>query len=217
VRFAEAILPDLEMPLKIIHPDHTEVMGTGLVLLSNPHVTTSKRELYTGQIVEEAALLSKSWAIIAKEKKQHENPDGAQSAEPSLDKTLHDFVKDYGIKCVITISGAQEPGITIKSQREGSESEEILDIIRSGLEPHFNISPHADQSGNGKTGLQGNDKLADGSSPQSVQIIQIELGPEERSFRKDQIVSSVADIVGLINAKFGFSVSGQEGSGGALD
>jgi hypothetical protein len=205
------------MPLKIIHPDHTEVMGTGAVLLSNPHVTTSKRELYTGQIVEEAALLSKSWAIIAKEKKQHQNPDGAESVERSLDKTVHDFVKEYGIKCVITLSGTPEPGITIKNQREGSESEEILDIIKSGLEPHFSVNPHVDNSGNRGTGLQGNDMLADDSSVQSVQIIQIELGPEERSFRKDAIVNSVADIVGLINAKFGFSVSGQEGSGGALD
>jgi hypothetical protein len=217
VRFAEAILPDLEMPLKIIHPDHTEVMGTGLVLLSNPHVTTSKRELYTGQIVEEAALLAKSWAIIAKEKKQPQGMDEAQPVERSLDKTVHDFVKEYGIKCVITISGVAEPGITIKSQREGSESEEILDIIRSGLEPHFSINPHVNQPGNRGTGLQGNDLLADDSSAQSVQIIQIELGPEERSFRKDQIVNSLADIVGLVNAKFGFSVSGQEGSGGALD
>jgi len=52
-----------------------------------------------------------------------------------------------------------------------------------------------------------------------VQIIQIELGPEERSFRKDQVVNIVADIVGLINAKLGFSVSGDgdEGSSGALD
>jgi len=205
------------MPLKIIHPNHTEVMGTGMVLLSNPRIGTSKRELYTGQIVEEAALLAKGWAIIANEKKQPQGMDEAQSGELSLDKTVHDFVKEYGIKCVITISGAAEPGITIKSQREGSESGEILDIVRSGLEPHFSINPHLDDSGNRATGLQDNDMLADDSSVQSVQIIQIELGPEERSFRKDQIVNSVADIVGLINAKLGFSVSGQEGSSGVLD
>ena len=205
------------MPLKIIHPNHTEVMGTGLVLLSNPRIGTSERELYTGQIVEEAALLAKSWAIIAKEKKQPQGMDEAQPVGPTLDKTVHDFVKEYGIKCVITIGGVAQPGITIKSQGEGSESEAIFDIIRSGLEPHFSVNPHVDHSGNRGTGLQGNEKLADDSSAQSVQIIQIELGPEERSFRKDDIVNSIADIVGLINAKFGFSVSGQEGSGSALD
>jgi hypothetical protein len=205
------------MPLKIIHPHHTEVVGTGLVLLLSPQITTSKRDLYTGQIVEEAALLSKSWAIIAKERKQLQSGDQTPSAEPNLDKSVHDFVDEYGIKCVITLSGAAEPGITVKSQGDGSEYEEILDIVRSGLEPHFSVNPEADQSGNRVLGLQGNDTGSVNPSAQSVQTIQIELGPEERSFRKDQIVNSVADIVGLINAKLGFSVSGDEGSSSALD
>src|SRR3989441_12531352 len=128
------------MPVKIIHPDHTEVVGEGLVLLSSPHITTSKRDLYTGQIVEEAALLSKSWAIIAKERKQLQSGDETQSADANLEKSVQDFVGEYGIKCVIAISGVAEPGITVKSQGDGSESEEILDIIRSGLEPHFSSS-----------------------------------------------------------------------------
>ena len=205
------------MPVKIIHPDHTEVVGEGLVLLSSPHITTSKRDLYTGQIVEEAALLSKSWAIIAKERKQLQSGDETRSAYANFEKSVQDFVREYGIKCVIAISGVAEPGITVKSQGDGSESEEILDIIRSGLEPHFSVKPEVDQSGNKVLGLQGNDREPDNSSAQSVQIIQIELGPEERSFRKDQIVNIVADIVGLINAKLGFSVRGDEGSSGALD
>ena len=205
------------MPVKIIHPDHTEVVGEGLVLLSSPHITTSKRDLYTGQIVEEAALLSKSWAIIAKERKQLQSGDETRSADANFEKSVQDFVGEYGIKCVIAISGVAEPGITVKSQGDGSESEEILDIIRSGLEPHFSVKPEVDQSGNKVLGLQGNDREPDNSSAQSVQIIQIELGPEERSFRKDQIVNIVADIVGLINAKLGFSVRGDEGSSGALD
>ena len=207
------------MPVKIIHPHHTEVVGEGLVLLFSPHITTSKRDLYTGQIVEEAALLSKSWAIVAKERKQLQSGDETESADATLEKSVQDFVEEYGIKCVIAIRGAAEPGITVKSQGDGSESEEILDIIRSGLEPHFSVNIEVDQSGNRVLGHQGNDREPDNSSAQSVQIIQIELGPEERSFRKDQIVNSVADIVGLINAKLGFSVSGDrdKGSSGALD
>jgi len=205
------------MPLKIIHPDHTEVVGEGLVLLFSPHIATSKRDLYTGQIVEEAALLSRSWAIVAKERKQPQSGDETESADGNLEKSVEDFVEEYGIKGVIAISGAAEPGITVKSKGDGSESNEILDIIRSGLEPHFNVNPEANQSGNKVLGLQGNDTGADNSSAQSVQVIQIELGPEERSFRKDQIVNSVADIVGLINAKLGSSVRGDEGSSGALD
>src|SRR5256885_12133194 len=165
------------MPVKIIHPDHTEVVGEGLVLLSSPHITTSKRDLYTGQIVEEAALLSKSWAIIAKERKQLQSGDETRSADANFEKSVQDFVGEYGIKCVIAISGVAEPGITVKSQGDGSESEEILDIIRSGLEPHFSVKPEVDQSGNKVLGLQGNDRQPDNSSAQSVQIVQIELGP----------------------------------------
>jgi len=195
------------MPLKIIHPHHAEVMGRGLVLLSSPHITAAKRDLYAGQIVEEAALLSKSWAIIAKEGKQL-GGDEAQLAKSDLDKSVQDFIDEYGIKCLIAISGTAEPGITVKSQKDGSESEEILDIIKSGIEPHFRLNPDANQSGNRLSGSPTYDGPADGSSTHSVNIIQIELGPEERSFRKDQIVNIVADIVGLINAKLGFSESG---------
>ena len=200
------------MPLKIIHPHHAEVMGRGLALLSSPHMTGAKRDLYAGQIVEEAALLSKSRAIIAKEGKQL-GGDEAQLAKSDLDKSVQDFTDEYGIKCLIAISGTAEPGITVKSQKDGSESEEILDIIKSGIEPHFRVNPDADQSGNRLSGSPTYDGPADGSSTHSVNIIQIELGPEERSFRKDQIVNIVADIVGLINAKLGFSESGS----GVLD
>ena len=200
------------MPLKIIHPHHAEVMGRGLVLLSSPHITAAKRDLYAGQIVEEAALLSKSWAIIAKEGKQL-GGDEAQLAKSDLDKSVQDFIDEYGIKCLIAISGTAEPGITVKSQKDGSESEEILDIIKSGIEPHFRLNPDANQSGNRLSGSPTYDEPADGSSTHTANIIQIELGPEERSFRKDQIVNIVADIVGLINAKLGFS----ESCSGVLD
>src|SRR5207249_9654166 len=93
------------MPVKIIHPDHTQVVGKGLVLLSSPHITTSKRDLYTGQIVEEAALLSKSWAIIAKESKQLQGEAEARLAMSDSDKSVRDFVDEYGVKCLIAISG----------------------------------------------------------------------------------------------------------------
>src|SRR2546426_11467093 len=108
------------MPLKIIQPHHTEVVGEGLVLLFSPHITTSKRDLYTGQIVEEAALLSKSWAIIAKEKRQPQSGDEMQSADANFEKSVQDFVEEYGIKCVIAIGGAAGPGIMIR--RKGDDS-----------------------------------------------------------------------------------------------
>ena len=201
------------MPLKIIHPDHSEVMGVGVVLLSSPHTTATGKDLYTGPIVEEAALLSKSWAIIAKPTKPLQSGEETESAALDLDKGVLEFVEEYGIRCVIFVSGTIEPGITLTSRADGSESEEILDIIKSGLEPHFSINTTPDQSENHMSRLRSQDAGRNDSSGHSVYRVQLELGPEERSFRKDQIVNSLADIVGLINARLGFS----EDSSGALN
>src|SRR5947209_20047392 len=107
------------MPVKIIHPDHTEVVGEGLVLLSSPHITISKRDLYSGQIVEEAALLSKSWAIVAKERGPPQSGDAKESADATLEKRVQDFGEEHGIKCVIAIRGPAEPGVAVKRRGGG--------------------------------------------------------------------------------------------------
>jgi hypothetical protein len=193
---------DLEMPLKIIHPRHTEVMGTGLVLISSPPVRDPKRDLYAGQIVEEAALLSRSWAIIAREIKLDQEEDKARQVGSDFDTSLQGFVGEYGIKCIIMIVGASEPGVMIRAHPDDSMSEEILEIIRSGLEPQFTT----------KVANPG----AEDASSQVLPIVRLELGPDERGFMKDQVVNSVADIVGLINTRLGFS-EGNESSSGVLD
>jgi hypothetical protein len=177
-------------------------MGTGLVLISSPPVKDPKRDLYTGQIAEEAALLSRSWAIIAREIKLDQEEDKARQVWSDFDKSVQTFVGEYGIKCIIMIVGTSQPGIMIKTHPDDSTSEEILEIIRSGLEPHFSAkvtNPEAEDASN-----------------QVVPIVRLELGPDERGFMKDQFVNSVADIVGLINTRLGFSES-NESSSGVLD
>lgn len=204
------------MPLKIIHHHHTEVMGSGLVLLSSPHVEGPRRELQTRQIVEEAALLSKSWAIISKEVKQPQEKDKATLDLSDFDKSLRAFIEEYGIKCVIVIIGMDEAGITIKSQQDDSQSKEILEIIRSGFEPHSTISEIPDSGGNELLSSSDNNQRTDKSSTRRVQIVQLGLGPDERGFKKDLIVGIIADVVGLINTKLGFLGSDKR-SGGVLD
>jgi hypothetical protein len=193
------------MPLKIIHPLHTEVMGAGLVLISSPPAKGPKRELYTGQIAEEVALLSKSWAIIARETRQDQEEDNALQTGFDFDKSVKAFVGEYEIKCIISIVGTIEPGIMIKGSLDDSKSEEILEIMRSGLEPHFrtNLSTESVGRGLGKVAEQ---EVVDRSS-QAVPIVQLELGPDERGFMRDQFVNSIADIVGLVNTVRGFSES----------
>jgi hypothetical protein len=206
---------DIVMPLKIIHPHHTEVLGTGTVLLTVPHDQSMRRDLYTGQIVEEVALLSKSYAIIAKEEKQLLDESKKQLARSDFEQSLQVFLGEYGIKCIIAISGMGDPGIIVKVQQGESKSAEIVEIIRSGLEPESNIVA-AEQSGNGFAGPVVDSPATDNSLRHPVQIIQLELGPEEREFRKEQIVNRLADIIGTINVKLGFSES-NERRGGVLD
>ena len=193
------------MPLKIIHPQHTEVMGTGLVLISSPPVIGQKGDLNAGQIAEEVALLSRSWAIISREIKQDQEGDKVLHAASDFDKSVRSFVREYGIKCIIMILGASEPGIMIKGYPDDSRAEEILEIVRSGLEPHFSTNSMTQHAGNGlaKVTNQG----AEDASGQTLPIVRLELGPDERGFMKDQFVNSITDIIGLINTGLGFSES----------
>jgi len=202
------------MPLKIIHPRHTEVMGTGLVLVSSPPVIGPKGDLNAGQIAEEVALLSRSWAIIAREIKQDQEGDRVLQAGSDFDQSVQTFVTEYGIKCIMMIVGTSEPGIMIKGYPDDSRSEEILEIVRSGLEPHFSINSTTEHAGNGptKVTVQGTEVALIHTLP----IVRLELGPDERGFMKDQLVNTVADIIALINTRLGFSES-NESSSGVLD
>ena len=202
------------MPLKIIHPRHTEVMGTGLVLISSPPVIGPKGDLNARQIAEEVALLSRSWAIIAREIKQDQEEGKVLQIGSDFDKSVQAFVGEYGIKCIIMIVGASEPGIMIKGYSDDSRSEEILEIVRSGLEPHFSTNSTTQHAGNGpaKVTNQG----AEDASSHTLPIVRLELGPDERAFMKDQFVNSITDIIGLINTRLGFSES-NESSSGVLD
>ena len=177
-------------------------MGAGLVLISSPPIRDVKRDLYTGQIVEEAALLSRSWAIIAREIKLDQEEDKGRQVGSDFDKSVQTFVGEYGIKCIIMIVGMSEPGIVIRAHPTDSTSEEILEIIRIGLEPHFSTKV--------------TNPRAEDASSQALPIVRLELGPDERGFVKDQFVNSIADIVGLINTRLGFSES-NESSSGVLD
>lgn len=193
------------MPLKIIHPRNTEVMGTGLVLISSPPASGPKRDLYTGQIAEEVALLSRSWAIIAREIKQDKEVDRVLQAGSDFDKSVQTVVGEYGIKCIVMIVGTSEPGIMIKGHPDDSSSQEILEIVRSGLEPHFSTNSTTEHAGNGSARFT--NQGAEDASSHTLPIVRLELGPDERGFMKDHFVNIIADIVGLINRRLGFSES----------
>ncbi len=153
------------MPLKLIRQNHWEIIGRGPTLLSSPPTIDQSGELYTGRIVEEAALLSKAHAIIRKDGKY--NPDSGIPPDVSseFEASTKNFIMELGIKCVLVILGKNEPG------------------------------------------------KADAPD---VQTFALALGPDERGFRKELVISRIADMVGLINGRLGWSET-DERAGNILD
>ena len=101
------------MPIKIIHPDHLEIVGLGRVLLTAPHTASPDANLYTGSIVEEAALTSRSYAVIGKISKEFLDLNKIQSVKSEFRKGVETFITEDGIRYVLDIHGKKDPGVDI--------------------------------------------------------------------------------------------------------
>ena len=189
------------MPIKIIRQTHQEIIGRGTVLLSSPPAADQTGDLYTGQIVEDAALLSRAHAMIGKESKRDLDPSDLQTAQSEFEAGTKSFLEEHEVQCVITISGRNESGIEIHANAMASQGE-TLELVRARLALDFDLTTNR---GNGET--SGRELGYD------VQTVLLTLGPDERGFRKEALIASIADAVGLINAKLGSS----ERTGGTPD
>src|SRR5712664_5021914 len=109
------------MPVKIIHPDHVEIVGLGHVLLTAPHIASPDADLHTGTIVEEAALTSRSYAVIGKVSREFLDLNRLQSAQSEFRKSIESFIAEDGIRYLLEIRGKKEPGVNIGTP-SGQES-----------------------------------------------------------------------------------------------
>ena len=189
------------MPIKIIRQTHQEIIGRGTVLLSSPPAPDQTGDLYTGHIVEDAALLSRAHAMIGKESKRDLDPSALQAAQAQFEAGTQSFLEEHGVHCVITISGKNESGIEIRANETASRGE-TLELVRARLALDFDLTINT-----------GNDETSGKHPGYDVQTVLLALGPDERGFRKETVVASIADAVGLINAKLGRS----ERTGGTSD
>jgi len=154
--------------------------------------------MYTGMIVEEVALLSKSHALIQKERKADANPlDEAAMIEFNAGRTL--FINDFGIKLEIAIMGMVEPGIEMRASHIENHFE-IVELVKKTFQPGLDLRINTEQP------------LSE-SAQQSLQTVWLSLGPDEREFKKDQVVSKIANLVGSLNALLGLSESDERVSG----
>jgi len=181
------------MPIKIIRQTHQEIIGRGIVLLSCPPAADQTGDLYTGHIVEDAALLSRAHAMIGKESKKDMDPSALQATQAEFEASTQSFLEEHGVQCMITISGKNECGIEIRAKEMASRGE-TLELIRARLALDFDLTINTGKS-----------ETSGGNLGYDVQTVLLALGPDERGFRKEAVVASIADAVGLINAKLGRS------------
>jgi len=163
------------MPIKIIRQNHQEIIGRGTVLLSSPPAADQTVDLYTGHVVEDAALLSRAHAMIGKESKRDLDPSALQAAQAEFEAGTQSFLEEHGVN-------------------ETASRGETLELVRARLALDFDLTINT-----------GNDETSGKHPGYDVQTVLLALGPDERGFRKETVVASIADAVGLINARLGSS------------
>ena len=197
------------MPIKILRPDHTELVGLGYVLLTGLHASGPKTDLHTGLIVEDVALASRAYAVIGKVNSAYSDDDRLNSARADFMKTINEIIDENSIKCVLEIHGRQEPGVEIGTGHGRTCSDDIRDLLSSFLSRTFKVEmddqPHDPKTGEG----QGSYERRDATGALTVQSAQIIVGSEEREMRRDMLVDRLAELVGIINVKLGFGPSAE--------
>ena len=189
------------MPVKIIHHDHMEIVGLGHVLLIAPHATGPDADLHTGQIVEEAALTSRSFAVIGKVDKEFLDWNRIQSAQSEFRKGIEGFVSEDGIRYILDIRGKKEPGVEIGTVAGQTSSDSTTELVRSRLVKDFTVKVDneykGDEPGSGITSYSRRD--AKGNFV--VETIRIRFGHEERQLLREKVIMDISEIADLLNAR----------------
>src|SRR2546425_8097536 len=141
------------MPVKIIHPDHFEIVGLGHVLLTAPHTASPDEDLHTGSIVEEAALTSRSYAVIGKVSREFLNPNRIQSAQLEFRKSIEGFIAEDEIRYLLDIRGKKEPGVDIGIAAGETCSESTTELVRSRLVRDFTVRVNSEYKGVASGGI----------------------------------------------------------------
>ena len=189
------------MPVKIIHPNHTEIVGLGHVLLTAPHTTSPDADLHTGQIVEEAALTSRSFAVIGKADRRFLDPNRFQSAQSEFTKGIAGFVSEDGIRYILDIRGKNESGVEIGTSEGQTCSVSTTELVRSRLVKDFTVKVNSEHKGDepGRVVTSYNGKDAKGNF--AVETIQIQFGQEERQFQREKVIMDISEMTDILNAR----------------
>src|SRR6266849_4093311 len=189
------------MPVKIIHPDHVEIVGLGRVLLTAPHATSVDADLHAGQIVEEAALTSRSFAVIGKVDKEFLDWNRIQSAQSEFRKGIEGFVSEDGIGYILDIHGKKEPGVEIGTVAGSTCSDSTTELVRSRLIKDFTVNVNSEYKGDEPGSVITSYNRRDAKGNFAVETIQIRFGHEERQLLREKVIMDISEIADILKAR----------------
>lgn len=191
------------MPVKIVHPNHVEIMGLGQILLASPSSAIADADV--GQIAEEAALTSRAFAVIGKPVQDLTESDSSKSRDQNLRKRIEGFLTEDGIRYILEIGGKIEPGVELMTGGKTC-SDSTLALVRSRLEQEFTVS--LTEVGEGRTvGFAESYSRKDAKGVFSIETVRVVFGGEERQFRKEKVISVISEIADLLNGRVGTSLT----------
>src|SRR2546425_11922002 len=189
------------MPVKIIYPDHVEIVGLGHVLLTAPRTASPDADLHTGTIVEEAALTSRSYAVIGKVSREFLDLNRIQSAQLEFRRSIEGFIAEDGIRYLLDIHGKEEPGVDIATTVGQTCSDSTTELVRSRLAKDFTVKVNNQYKGVESGSIVTSSNRRDAKGNFVVETVQIEFGHEERQFQREKVISDISEIADLLNAR----------------
>jgi hypothetical protein len=195
------------MPVKIVHPNHIEIMGFGKVLLATPSAITSAGDLHMGQIVEEAALTARAFAVIGKPTRDSSEIQETGPRDQDLRKAIEGFLVEDGIRYVLEFEGKVEPGVEVVTPGDKTCSESTLELVKLRLENAFPVTMRETQGEGQSNGLAGSYTRRDAGGEFLVETVRIVFGGEERQFSREKVISVISEIADLLNGRVGPSLA----------
>jgi len=193
------------MPVKIIRPDHVEIIGLGHVLLTAPHTASPDADLHTGSIVEEAALTSRSYAVIGRVSRELLDPNRIQFAQSEFRKGVETFIAEDGIRYILNIRGKIEPGVDIRTTVGQMSSTSATELVRARLIKDFTVRVTNESKELKTVDVVPSYNSNDAKRDLIVETVEIEFGEDERKFQREKVISDLSEIADLLNARLATS------------
>jgi len=146
-------------------------------------------------------LTSRSFAVIGKMNSGLSEPDKIESARTDLRNGIEEFVSEDKIRYVIDIRGKRESGIDVCASPDRTCTASTFELVRSMLAKDFLVTLRADEGGvaSGSAIFDFSRKSDDGRF--LVESVRLEIGPEERQFQKEKVISDISEIAEILNSR----------------